>query len=173
MRDELGERGSKEDTPQLPADARFQVSSLKFLNRIKINKKKLKTADRARDHSTADATAASIALLLHLSLPRLLFARTQRRGVNWKTIVAKRAERFLNGDWQALWNEATPAEYSVHSYAELSRQQLEALAQERGNHGDIKGAAKTLCRARTCCSYARMRQWPLSGKRSLTLHVAD
>ena len=101
-------------------------------------------ANRARDHSTADATAASIALLLHLSLPRLLFARTQRRGVNWKTIVAKRAERFLNGDWQALWNEATPAEYSVHSYAELSRQQLEALAQERGNHGDIKGAVNAL-----------------------------
>ena len=41
--DELGERGSKEDTPRLPADARSQVSSLKFLNRIKINKKKLKT----------------------------------------------------------------------------------------------------------------------------------
>ena len=43
-----------------------------------------------------------------------------------------------------MWKEATSAEYSAYSYADLKRHQLEALAQERGNHGDIKGAVNAL-----------------------------
>ena len=75
----------------------------------------------------------------------MLFAKTKAgKDISWKQLIEKRVERFLNGEWEALWKEATSAEYSAYSYADLKRHQLEALAQERGNHGDIKGAVNAL-----------------------------
>ena len=72
-------------------------------------------ANRARQHSTSDCTAVSLGLLLHLSLPRMLFAKTKAgKDISWKKLIEKRVERFLSGEWEALWKEATSAEYSAY-----------------------------------------------------------
>ena len=66
-------------------------------------------ADRARQHSEKDCTAVSFGLLLHLSLPRMLFAKTKSsKPISGYMIIKKRLERFHAGDWEALWNEAAP-----------------------------------------------------------------
>jgi hypothetical protein len=91
-------------------------------------------ANRARDHSSADPIAVSAGLLLHLSLPRLLFAkhRSPRDGsskeTSWKEVVERRVQRFLVGDWEALWNDAAGAAFKSVPREGLTREAVEALA---------------------------------------------
>ena len=66
-------------------------------------------------------------------------------------------ERFLAGDWEALWKEAKSAEYTTKS-SHLTCHQLEELAKERGNHGDIKGAITALQAGHTSSKRGSLHQ---------------
>ncbi len=74
----------------------------------------------------------------------MLYANTKAgNDITWRKLINSRVERFLSGDWEALWKEARSAEYSAKSSG-LTCRQLEELAKERGNHEDIKGAITAL-----------------------------
>ena len=45
----------------------------------------------------------------------MLFAKTKAgKDISSKKLIEKRVERFLSGEWEALWKEATSAEYSAY-----------------------------------------------------------
>ena len=67
---------------------------------------------RAKAFSPQDHGAFHEGILLHKAMSRLLLAKTRPVGfpfVTWKNLISYRAERFLAGDWQPLWNEAAAA----------------------------------------------------------------
>jgi len=80
-------------------------------------------------------------------MSRLLLAKTRPVGfpfVTWKSLISYRAERFLAGDWQALWNEAAVALVGLAQRKEMSNELKETLAEMRAFNGDLTGCFRTL-----------------------------
>ena len=102
---------------------------------------------RAKSNPTRDPEGFSEAALLHKALPRLLLSKTKPAGysfVTWANLVHDRAQRFLSGQWQALWNESAPAVIGLSRKPELSNEMKEVVAELRAFDGDLSGCVQTL-----------------------------
>ena len=87
---------------------------------------------RTEPVSLQDPSALNESALLDKALPRLLLAKTKPAGlpfVTWNSLISHRAERYLAGEWHALWDEAADAPVGLAQRAEMSNELKLTLAE--------------------------------------------